>query len=54
VIDCFSRKVVGFALAGNMHTDLIVDALRMAIAHRNPLPGVIFHSDRGSQPGFNR
>lgn len=49
VIDCFSRKVVGFAVADHMRTDLIGDALRMAITHRNPSPGVIFHSDRGSQ-----
>ncbi len=49
VIDCFSRKVVGFAVADHMRTDLIIDALAMAITHRKPLPGVIFHSDRGSQ-----
>jgi putative transposase len=49
VIDCYSRKVVGFALADHMRTDLIVDALRMAIIHRDPPPGVIFHSDRGAQ-----
>jgi putative transposase len=49
VIDCYSRKVVGFALADHMRTDLITDALRMAIVARNPPPGVIFHSDRGAQ-----
>jgi putative transposase len=49
VIDCYSRKVVGFALADHMRTDLIIDALRMAIIHRNPPPGVVFHSDRGAQ-----
>jgi putative transposase len=49
VIDCFSRKVVGFAVADHMRTDLIVEALAMAITHRNPPYGVIFHSDRGSQ-----
>jgi putative transposase len=49
VIDCYSRKVVGFALADHMRTDLIIDALRMAIIHRDPPPGVIFHSDRGAQ-----
>jgi putative transposase len=49
VIDCYSRKVVGFALADPMRTDLITDALRMAIVARNPPPGVIFHSDRGAQ-----
>src|SRR5512142_131714 len=49
VIDCFARRVVGFAVADHMRTGLIIDALRMAIIHRNPPPGVIFHSDRGSQ-----
>jgi putative transposase len=49
VIDCYSRRVVGFAVADHMRTDLIIDALRMAIIHRNPPPGVIFHSDRGTQ-----
>jgi putative transposase len=49
VIDCFSRRVVGFAIADHMHTDLIIDALRTAITHRRPPPGIVFHSDRGSQ-----
>jgi putative transposase len=49
VIDCYSRRVVGWAIADHMRTDLIVDALRMAIVGRNPPPGVVFHSDRGSQ-----
>ncbi len=49
VIDCYSRKVVGFAVADHMRTDLVIDALRMAIIHRDPPPGVIFHSDRGAQ-----
>ncbi len=41
--------MVGLAIADHMRTDLIIDALRMAIVHRNPPIGVIFHSDRGSQ-----
>jgi putative transposase len=49
VIDCYSRRVVGFAVAAHLRTGLIIDALRMAIKHRNPPPGVIFHSDRGAQ-----
>lgn len=48
VIDCYSRRVVGWAIACHMRTNLIVDALRMAIIGRNP-KCVIFHSDRGSQ-----
>jgi transposase InsO family protein len=47
VIDYYSRRVVGFAIAQQMRADLIIDALRMAITHRNPPSGVIFHSDRG-------
>ena len=49
VIDCHSRKVVGWALADHMRTELVTDALAMAITNRKPPPGVIFHSDRGSQ-----
>ena len=49
VIDLHSRAVVGWALADHMRTSLVTDALQMAITHRNPPPGVIFHSDRGTQ-----
>lgn len=49
VIDLHSRKVVGFAIADHMRTSLVTDALHMAITHRHPPPGVIFHSDRGTQ-----
>ena len=49
VIDLASRRVVGWALADHMRAELVCDALRMAIAHRRPAPGVIFHSDRGTQ-----
>jgi putative transposase len=49
VIDLASRRVVGWALADHMRTELVEDALEMAFAQRRPLPGVIFHSDRGCQ-----
>ena len=49
VIDLFSRQVVGFAMGGRMGAQLVVDALRMAWFRRKPAPGLIFHSDRGSQ-----
>jgi putative transposase len=49
VIDLHSRRVVGWAVADHMRTDLVTDALDMAIATRRPPAGVIFHSDRGSQ-----
>ena len=49
VIDLFSRQVVGWSLKNRMTTSLIMGALRMAIWHRQPGKGLLFHSDRGSQ-----
>lgn len=49
VIDIASRRVVGWAMADHMRTELVADALRMAIEHRRPEAGLIFHSDRGCQ-----
>lgn len=49
VIDLFSRQVVGWSMQPHMHTSLVADALRMAWFRRHPGPGLIFHSDRGSQ-----
>lgn len=49
VIDLFSRKVVGWSMSSRMTASLVCDALRMAIWQRKPGPGLIVHSDRGSQ-----
>ena len=49
IIDLSSRRVVGWSMADHMRTDLVADALGMAIAARRPGPGLIFHSDRGTQ-----
>ena len=49
VIDLASRRVVGFAFADHMRTSLVKEALQMALKARRPPPGLIFHSDRGSQ-----
>lgn len=49
VIDLASRRVVGFAVADHMRSSLVCDALEMAIGLRQPSPGLVFHSDRGSQ-----
>jgi len=49
VIDCFSRRLAGWAVAEHMRTDLIVDALSMARDARGSLAGAIFHSDHGTQ-----
>jgi transposase InsO family protein len=49
VMDLYSRRVVGWSIAEHMRTELVVDALKMAIGLRNPAPGLVHHSDRGSQ-----
>ena len=49
VIDLASRRVVGWALADHMRTELVADALEMAFVQRRPPQGAIFHSDRGCQ-----
>jgi transposase InsO family protein len=49
VIDLFSRQVVGWSLRDHMQASIVTDALRMAWFRRRPAPGLIFHSDRGSQ-----
>jgi Integrase core domain len=53
VLDCFSRMIVGWQLATHMRTELVLDALEMASGLRRPGEGLIAHSDRGSQGGFN-
>jgi putative transposase len=49
VLDCFSRKVVGWSMREDMRAELVVDALEMAVARRRPAPGLVHHSDQGSQ-----
>jgi putative transposase len=49
MIDIASRRVVGFALAEHLRTELVADALTNAFAARDPAPGVVFHSDMGHQ-----
>ena len=49
LLDLFSRKVVGWSLATHMRDDLCLDALRRAAAVREPAPGLVHHTDRGSQ-----
>ena len=49
VLDLFSRSVVGWAMDKRMTRRLVMDALTMAVQRRRPPPGIIFHSDRGSQ-----
>ncbi len=49
VIDCYSRRVVGWAMRADMQAELVVDALEMAIRRRRPGGELIHHSDQGSQ-----
>ena len=49
VLDLHSRKIVGWAMAPEMPAALVCAALQIAIAQRNPSPGLIVHSDRGTQ-----
>jgi transposase InsO family protein len=49
VQDAYSRRIVGWSMADHMRSELVVDALSMAVARRRPAPGLIHHSDQGSQ-----
>jgi putative transposase len=49
VQDAYSRAIVGWSMAEHMRAELVVDALEMAVARRRPAPGLIHHSDQGSQ-----
>jgi len=49
VLDLNSRKVVGWSMAQTMETDLVLGAMNMALQRRETAPGLLFHSDRGSQ-----
>jgi len=49
ILDAWSRRVVGYALDRKIDARLATDALKAAIAFRRPLPGCVFHSDRGAQ-----
>ena len=49
VMDVYSRRIVGWAMADHLRTELVVSALEMALWNRRPAQGVIHHSDQGSQ-----
>lgn len=49
VIDCCSRRIIGWAMADHLRAELCIDALDMALQHRRPAPGLLHHSDRGVQ-----
>jgi putative transposase len=49
ILDVYSRQVVGWSMAAHLRTELVVDALEMALWRRNPDVGLIHHTDRGVQ-----
>jgi transposase InsO family protein len=49
ILDGWSRRIVGWACAATLHANLVVAALRSALAARRPAPALVHHSDRGSQ-----
>jgi putative transposase len=49
VQDAFSRAIVGWSMADHLRAELVVDALQMALSRRRPGPGLVHHSDQGSQ-----
>jgi len=49
ILDAYSRKVVGWAMADHLRTELVLSALEMALWNRRPAAGVIHHSDHGCQ-----
>lgn len=49
VMDLYSRKIVGWSMRDDLEAPLVVDAISMAITRRKPKPGLVHHSDRGSQ-----
>lgn len=53
ILDLFSRKVVGWSMASHLRAELAINALDMAVMHREPPEGLMFHSDRGVQYASN-
>lgn len=54
VLDLYSRRIIGWAMSATQNTELVVQALQMAIGRRQPGRGTIHHSDRGKQYGSSR
>jgi putative transposase len=49
VLDAYSRKVVGWSMSNSLRAGIVIDALNMALWRRDPAPGLVHHSDHGSQ-----
>ena len=54
VLDCFSRRIVGWAMGPVADAPLVAQALWMAVSQRRPGEGIVHHADRGCQLGLNR
>jgi transposase InsO family protein len=54
VMDLYSRRIVGWALAEHLRAEFVLDALEMAVVRHRPDAGLVHHSDQGRQPGLNR
>ena len=54
ILDAYSRKVVGWAMADHLRAELATAALQTALTIQRPKPGLIHHTDRGVQGEFNR
>lgn len=54
IMDLHTRKIVGWSMRDHLRAELATAALMMATQHQRPGPGLVHHSDRGIQPGFNR
>jgi transposase InsO family protein len=56
IIDVFARRIVGWRVSRSARADFVLDALEQALCERRPLRrgGLVHHSDRGKQLGFNR
>ncbi|MDN4574803.1 hypothetical protein DBB29_19560 [Pandoraea cepalis] len=54
ILDLASRRIVGWSMSERINAELVCQALRSACWQRKPAPGLLLHSDRGSQGGFNR
>jgi len=49
ILDVYSRRIVGWAMESHLRTEIVVDALQMAVWRRKPAPGLVHHSDQGIQ-----
>ena len=49
ILDVYSRRIVGWAMEPHLRTELVVNALQMAVWRRKPAPGLVHHSDQGAQ-----